>query len=545
MSYYKVLLVDDEVEVRDAIARKLDWNALGFQVVGQAANGEEGLELSEQLKPDVIMTDIKMPFMDGLTFSRRAKEMLPYVKVAILSGFDEFDYAKEAIRLEVEEYILKPIDAEELARVFLRLKALLDEEIAQRNDIQRLKHFYEESLPLMRQQLLSGLLSGRLAPEFIRQKTREYQMNLTATQYGVAVVRYEEIMPPSTNVEDGGSLLSFSLQQLIKEQLNHSLNCLTIPQLDHIGLLFLLPEKTGVRQVAGKLNQLFLPARRLLGLRLFVGLGHTYQEQDKISSSYNEAINALEYQVLVGPEQCIYIGDIEPGAFDTAAKDLPFREEIIRQIKIGTKEDLQMAIEKLVAYFTKTKITLPQYQVFLLEISAELLKLIRTYRLDEQQPFIQMPLLEKGGQSFANLQAMGEWLLDYGDNLRRLIRHERKTTTKQLVDRAEEYLGEHFQNGELSVEVLSNELNVSPAYFSTLFKKERGLNFVSYLTKLRLEKALEYLHNTDEKSYIIAEKVGYADPNYFSYVFKKEYGVSPSKYRLNRDKAYEKAQGAI
>ncbi|NLB90501.1 MAG: response regulator, partial [Clostridiales bacterium] len=189
MSYYKVLLVDDEVEVRDAIARKLDWNALGFQVVGQAANGEEGLELSEQLKPDVIMTDIKMPFMDGLTFSRRAKEMLPYVKVAILSGFDEFDYAKEAIRLEVEEYILKPIDAEELARVFLRLKALLDEEIAQRNDIQRLQHFYEESLPLMRQQLLSGLLSGRLTPEFIRQKTREYQMNLTATQYGVAVVR--------------------------------------------------------------------------------------------------------------------------------------------------------------------------------------------------------------------------------------------------------------------------------------------------------------------------------------------------------------------
>ena len=228
MSYYKVLLVDDEVEVRDAIARKLDWNALGFQVVGQAANGEEGLELSEQLKPDVIMTDIKMPFMDGLTFSRRAKEMLPYVKVAILSGFDEFDYAKEAIRLEVEEYILKPIDAEELARVFLRLKALLDEEIAQRNDIQRLQHFYEESLPLMRQQLLSGLLSGRLTPEFIRQKTREYQMNLTATQYGVADVRYEEIMPPSTNIEDGGSLLSFSLQQLIKEQLNPSLNCLTI-----------------------------------------------------------------------------------------------------------------------------------------------------------------------------------------------------------------------------------------------------------------------------------------------------------------------------
>lgn len=545
MSYYKVLLVDDEAEVRNAIARKLDWNTLGFQVVGQAGNGEEGLELSQQLKPDVIMTDIKMPFMDGLTFCRRVKEMLPYVKVAILSGFDEFDYAKEAIRLEVEEYILKPIDAEELVQVFLRLRSSLDEEIAQRRDVQRLQQFYEENLPLMHQQLLSGLLTGHLMPEVIRQKTKEYQMNLTATQYGVAVIRYEEIITENRLNRQTSSLLSFSLQQLIKEQLETTLTHFTIPQLEHIGLLFLLPENVGPRQVAAKLNQLFLPARRLLGLHLSIGLGHTYKQQNNIARAYAEAVDALEYQVLVGPEQCIYIGDIEPETFETTMDGVSYGEEIIRQIKIGSKEELQFAIEKLVEYFINTKITLPQYRVFLLEMSVELLKLIRAYQLDEKHPSIELELLEKSGQPFINLQAMGEWLLTYGDNLRRLIRHERKTTTKRLVERAQNYLAEHFQDGELSVEVLSNELNVSPAYFSTLFKKETGLNFVAYLTQLRLEKALEYLHNTDEKSYIIAEKVGYTDPNYFSYVFKKQYGVSPSKYRLNRDSKYEKAEETV
>ena len=210
MSYYKVLLVDDEADVRNAIADKLDWKALGFQVIGQAGNGEEGLEISEQLKPDVIMTDIKMPFMDGLTFCYRVKEMLPYVKIAILSGFDEFDYAKEAIRLEVDEYILKPIDAEELAQVFLRLKSSLDEEISQRQDIQRLQQFYEENLPLMRQQLLSGLLTGRLMPDFIRQKTQEYQLNLSAAKYGVAVIHYEEAAPLKNGNGQRRSLLNFS-----------------------------------------------------------------------------------------------------------------------------------------------------------------------------------------------------------------------------------------------------------------------------------------------------------------------------------------------
>ncbi len=545
MSYYKVLLVDDEAEVRNAIAKKLDWNALGFQVIGQAGNGEEALELSSQLMPDVIMTDIKMPFMDGLTFCRRVKEMLPYVKVAILSGFDEFDYAKEAIRLEVEEYILKPIDAEELMQVFLRIRASLDEEIAQRRNVQRLKQFYDENLPLMHQQLLSGLLTGRLTPEFIKQKTQEYQMDLTATQYGVAVVRYEEsTADPKLTQGKAGALLSFSLQQLIKEQLEGTLPHLTIVQLDHISLLFLLPENIGARQMAAKLNQLFLPARRLLDLRLSIGLGHTYKQQSNISRAYSEAMDALGYQVLVDPEQCIYIGDIEPETFDSTLDSHPYSEEIIRQIKIGSKDELQLAIQKLVGYFINSKITLSQYRIFLLEMSVALLKLIKAYQLDEKHPSTEMELLEKSEQPFINLQAMGEWLLTYGDSLRRLIRHERKTTTQKLVERAQSYLLEHFEDSELSVEVLSNELNVSPAYFSTLFKKETGFNFISYLTQLRLEKALEYLHNTDEKSYIIAEKVGYTDPNYFSYVFKKHYGVSPSKYRLNRDKKDEKAEKA-
>ena len=120
MSLYSVMLVDDEEEVIQIIMKKLDWASMGFQIVGYAHNGAEALELAEECQPDVVMTDIKMPYMDGLELSRRLKERYPSIRIIIFSGFDEFEYAKEAIRIEVEEYILKPIDAGELQELFGR-----------------------------------------------------------------------------------------------------------------------------------------------------------------------------------------------------------------------------------------------------------------------------------------------------------------------------------------------------------------------------------------------------------------------------------------
>lgn len=121
MGLYKVMLVDDEEAARKAIEKKLKWDELGFQVIATAENGEEALELAEKLQPDVVMTDIKMPFMDGLSLCRKLKESRRDMRIVIFSGFDEFEYAREAIKLDVAEYILKPIDSEELRDVFLRI----------------------------------------------------------------------------------------------------------------------------------------------------------------------------------------------------------------------------------------------------------------------------------------------------------------------------------------------------------------------------------------------------------------------------------------
>ena len=151
MDTYTVLLVDDEEEVIRVIMKKINWEGLGFSVIGYANNGVKALEMVEEFQPDVVMTDIKMPYMDGLELANRIKTEYPATKLLLFTGFDEFEYAKEAIHLEVEEYILKPVNSVELMNVFTSLKIKLDQEISEKRNAQTLQKYYLESLPLLRQ----------------------------------------------------------------------------------------------------------------------------------------------------------------------------------------------------------------------------------------------------------------------------------------------------------------------------------------------------------------------------------------------------------
>ena len=162
MEKYKVLLVDDEAEVIEVIEQRIQWDDLGFTVVGNATNGVKALELVEKLQPDVVITDIKMPYMDGLELSRRLNRDFQNIHIIIFTGFDEFEYAKEAVHLEVEEYILKPVNSVELINIFTKLKIKLDQEISERRSMEKLEHYYTESLPLLQANFCSTLIEGRI-----------------------------------------------------------------------------------------------------------------------------------------------------------------------------------------------------------------------------------------------------------------------------------------------------------------------------------------------------------------------------------------------
>lgn len=533
MKRYTVILVDDEEEVRQAIIDKLDWEAIGFQVIGAADNGEDALELAERLRPDVVMTDIKMPFMDGLTFSNKLKQISKDTKIIVFSGFDEFEYAQEAIKLEVEEYILKPINATKLKAVFARIKEKLDNEINQKRDIDQLRKYYLESLPVMKEQFLIGLLEGRLSKQRI-ELMNSYGLNLDYPYYMTGIVNIDKSSGKlKADILETEGFITVSLKQIIDENLSSCCEFYSCIYLDSVVVIALLTDIKQSNDLLHTMDQICKSAFRILEKNTSAGIGFLCSDLMDLSRSYQSAQNAIDYRILFEPNQVIYIQDVETEVNDGNIWDSSYTDNILREIKLGEVEQLEKAIQELIGYIKKTAISFQLFQISLMEMVTEIYKLGRTYQIDMDKVFGMDFNFNDKIYQFKSLEALKQWLIDICMKIRGSIRRERIDSAKLLIEKAVEYIDEDYQNSDLSVDTLCNYLNVSATYFSTLFKREMGMSFVNYLTKVRLDKALQLLNTTDEKTYNISTMVGYMEPNYFSYVFKKQYGVSPSNYRKN------------
>lgn len=528
MGLYRVMIVDDEEEIRDGIRRKIDWNGNGFELIASAENGQEALELAETLRPDVVMTDIKMPFMDGLTLGRHLTALLPGIKLVIFSGFDDFEYAQKSISLGVTEYLLKPVDAAELTSVLRRLREQLDGEFAEKRDLELLRRHYDESLPVLREQFYTRLLDGRISPKAIAEQAARLDIGASAPFWAAALCHIDADL--SQGLIRQRELLPVSVKQLMDENLTVFDARATLYN-DSVAVIAALENPGQVIALIDALNRVCLLARRYMEIVLSVGLGVPREGLSELHRSMAGARTALDYRVALGAGHAIYIEDVEPdtgAAFQYSEQD---ERELISAIKLGSQDDIRAAANRFAVNFKAARLPLGQYQLYLMEILAELAKTARAYQIDPSEAFGP----EFGGgfslSSFESPEALWNWFTGICLRVSTLIRRERTNSTKAVADSARRFIEEHFHDPEISVEMLCGHLHVSPAYFSTLFKKETGMSFVAYLTRRRMEKAVELLSATEDKTYEISAKVGYTEPNYFSYVFKKQYGVSPTKYR--------------
>ena len=267
MEEYRVLLVDDEEDIRVGISRKMNWAELGFVLVGEAENGQEALELAEALEPDVVLTDIKMPFMDGLELCRILSGRLPASKFVVFSGFDEFEYAKQAIRMNVFEYILKPISAAELSGVLQRLKEQLDTERTERQSTEAFRRRYEESLPVLRELFYTHLLEGRVPPEQAAERAARLELDFTGKTWAAALAHID-------GAADRRELAALSVRQLLEENLAlEGWNCRTFLYGDAAAVLAASQGSGSVYAFIEALNRVCALAESYLGLTLTMGVG--------------------------------------------------------------------------------------------------------------------------------------------------------------------------------------------------------------------------------------------------------------------------------
>lgn len=530
---YKLLLVDDELNIQENVWRSIAWDRCGFEVVGRANHGVEGLELAEKLRPDVVLTDIRMPYMDGLEMARRISALLPYTKFIILSGFDEFEYAKQAIHLSVLDYVLKPITSQELLQVLVRARDRLDRQQAERKDVQKLRMHFRTSLPLLIDQMLTGLITGRIGAKDAMEKAARYELDLTAGGYQVAVARLDASDESRRVIEQEFSgemeLVQFSALNLSREVLGE--RGIAFLHNGSVVLLLLFPKQMQppTDAMLPQLQAIRANFAKYLGIPMTIGVGRYCQSLSQVHACYEQALDALDNRAILGGNRVIFIEDMEPARGNQALLGPEESHELIRLLKNGQPAELEAFIGGCFAMLRQTDVAHKDYRIYIVSMLTAILRAANDLNIDVQLSSAQCRLLLQSGEESA--KEVKEQLLALAYSIQSTINRDRSDSSKTLVSQAVEHIGLHYDDSTLNVESLCQRLHISTAYFSTIFKKEMKQTVGNYLTQIRLGTAHDLLLNTDLKSTEIAARTGYTDANYFSYCFKKRYGISPTEYR--------------
>lgn len=530
MERYKVILVDDEAEVIDMIEKKIHWNDLGFEVAGSATNGVKALELVEKLQPDVVLTDIKMPYMDGLELSRRLNREYPNIYIMLCTGFDEFEYAKEAVHLEIKEYMLKPVNATELSESLTNLKHTLDREREEKLNVKKLNDYFQEVLPKLQSNFFISLIEGRVEKRDYERFLQAYQVDMKGPLFGCVIFHTS-----GNHVPEGMNplLLSMSVEREIKQRLMDQWNCQEFIYMGNTLLILELDVEDEITQITDACDRFCRWAYRIMGAVVTAGIGTVCDSLYEISLSYERAREAVSYRVLYGTKRAINIGEIVPKEQIKPVQSEESRmQTLFRAIRIGDSAEIERAAHEEMEKLHKNTETMSQYNLATMEIVSGFFKFCTDNSLDFNKISGNMQnIYEKVSQM--DESSLTAWIVQMSKTISERLKCARNSSARRLIVEAQNIVKERYMEADISLDEVCAVLGVSNSYFSSVFKKEAGKSFISYLTDYRMDIAAEMILNTDEKSYTIAEKVGYLDANYFSYVFKKKFGVSPSKYRAS------------
>lgn len=537
---YKVVFIDDELMVRKNIIKKIEWEKYGFCIVGEADNGKDALDVIDYTNPDVIITDIDMPFMDGLEMSKIVSQKYPMIKIVILSGFDEFKYAQRAVELNVTEYVLKPISSEVLIKILVKIKATIDEEILKKENIELLRKHYLESLPVLKGNFLSSLVAKKQRKEEIINKATYYNIDLNGDIFACAVVSIDKnVFNEKKFSEEEEELNRYGVLNIMEEVVSkHSLG-LVFSRDNYIVAVMKNNDKSKeymISKIFRALEEVRQCIEKYMKFTVTIGIGGLCTSIENIDGSFYGGVSALEYRFVTGNNKLIYIDDLEPEKTKNMVFDDNKEHMLLSSIKFGTEKDVYNTLDVLFKDITEVKASFSDYQIYLLEILAAITKMSKDLTLDFSA------ILDPKYNIFAEMfkfnttSEVKQWFEKICVKIMNLIGSKRKNSGKILVDKAQEYIKENFADNELSLNKISSYIHISPNYFGNIFKTETGETFANYLLSIRMETAKNILCSTNYKNLQIAEKVGISDQYYFSHCFKKYFKSSPKEVRNSFNK---------
>jgi len=519
---YKVFLVDDEIVVREGIRSNFPWEETEFVLAGEAPDGEIALSMLQDVKPDILITDIRMPFMDGLELCRQVSRTMPWVYIIILSGYDDFAYAREAISLGVSEYLLKPVSGEELRKVLERIALRIEE------DKRRQATFlaYREQR-FLKEKLLTELYGGANSDR-VMNEARSMQMNLLAKHYLVMLLSPE----PEPEGEDALLTAQHVLARLADNSGGTAHLCRNFfgGRVEFILLVMGDTPADLEERAYGLADAARYDVERSADVKLLVAIGEEVGSLKEITQSLNNAREIME-KLRAGKEEN------DPrrimGAQDMGREELSLPDmdaaPLTEQLKYATLGDVESILNKYVAGMgdaAAQSVMMANY--FFVEI------MLAASRIVRESQGVPQEVLPEAFRAQNTLLSVDEVLPLCRDMLRRAITFRDSRGSARygsVIRKARAFIEENYSDSNVTLHDVASHVALSNNHFCTVFSQEMGVTFTEYLTSVRIAKARELLATTSMRTGDVAYAVGYNDPHYFSYLFKKNTGLSPRDYR--------------
>lgn len=535
MDKYKVVLADDEAEVLNSIRRNIRWDELGFEIVGALFNGKDVMELLEIQEADLLITDIRMPFMDGMELLRNVRKKYPHMKLVIISGYDDFNYAKEAMAYDVTDYILKPINASELEEALKKIKENLDQVLEEKKNIHILERQYIANLPIIRENLLNRIISGNISEKDAAEELDNCAVGIARAEcWSVALIQIERIEPREGEEPMERQLWDVYIRSLVKEKCRDCHTYASFYNMSGECIIFGMKKKEQMERILFWLNEVAREARRVMGIHLAIGVGKRKDKLLDCQESFQEAKEALLYRKMRGDGNVICMEDIDAADAsqeEAAVLDRSAVDDLGTAIKFGKESNIRQALNRIRSQITEGKMRRIDYQAYCIQIVNVLVILVQQQGIEAEIVFGGVPDYLNVLLRYDQPERFLNWMEESSLKIGKACEGQRDSKETNLVEVAKKYMEKEYGDPEISLEKVAGQAGLTPTYFSSLFKKETGESFVEYLTKVRMEEAIRRLKDTDEKIYVIAEKTGYPDAGYFSHVFKKRFGFSPIQCR--------------
>lgn len=532
----KVFLAEDEFIIREGIKNNIDWQAYGYEFCGEASDGELAFPLIQKTRPDILITDIKMPFVDGLALSRLVKKELPETEIIILSGYEEFDYAKEAIQIGVARYLLKPINGETLLQEIDSVAEIILGKQKEKEIREKYQKEMEENSLRDQMDLFQHLVTGDCSMEELLSVADKLDLKIMAPWYSIVLLKIQSMKHDYE--EYSGSIVAVD-ERIVK-----------LAEPEHVLVFDRALEGRAFLFKADSEEELLAYQKEYLGdvkevlsgyanLRYFGGIGTPVNRLREIPASFEDASHAFAHRYLVA-ESCIL--DSSLLMQEGAAEHEDFRISAVNPEQIDRAKmqeflrtgDLDEVIYFVDEFFGKLDGGAMKSRIFRQYITMDAYFSIADFLkgLGLQKDEIEAP--DQDSSILQDEKSAMDYIVRIMNKA--LVLREKKASSRyeDVVSEVIHYIEDNYAQEELSLNLLASHVNFSPNHLSMIFSQQTGQTLIRYLTDYRMNRAKELLRCSSKKSSVISMEVGYKDPHYFSYLFKKTQGMTPTQYRGGR-----------